>query len=103
MSRFDTYIICTTPRSGSTLLCQMLKATGCAGKPESYFPSPVLKDWMAYYDLDDSDFPDTDSTLCAIFNEVIRRGKAGTDIFGLRMQGKSRAFFLQRVHRLFRW
>lgn len=31
------YLICATPRSGSTLLCEALKATGRAGRPEEYF------------------------------------------------------------------
>jgi LPS sulfotransferase NodH len=32
-----SYLVCATPRSGSTLVCQALKATGVAGKPEEYF------------------------------------------------------------------
>jgi LPS sulfotransferase NodH len=32
-----TYLVCATPRSGSTLLCETLKATGRAGRPEEYF------------------------------------------------------------------
>jgi LPS sulfotransferase NodH len=32
-----SYLICTTPRSGSTLLCEMLTETGVAGRPEEYF------------------------------------------------------------------
>lgn len=32
-----SYLVCATPRSGSTLLCQGLKATGVAGRPEEYF------------------------------------------------------------------
>jgi LPS sulfotransferase NodH len=32
-----SYLICATPRSGSTLLCEALKSTGVAGVPEEYF------------------------------------------------------------------
>lgn len=32
-----SYIVCATPRSGSTLLCHALKETGVAGRPEEYF------------------------------------------------------------------
>jgi LPS sulfotransferase NodH len=32
-----SYLICATPRSGSTLLCEALRATGVAGVPEEYF------------------------------------------------------------------
>jgi trehalose 2-sulfotransferase len=35
-----SYLICGTPRTGSTLLCGLLAATGVAGKPESYFRLP---------------------------------------------------------------
>ena len=32
-----SYLVCATPRSGSTLLCELLKGTGVAGRPEEYF------------------------------------------------------------------
>ena len=32
-----SYFVCSTPRSGSTLLCEALTSTGIAGKPEEYF------------------------------------------------------------------
>ncbi len=32
-----SYLVCATPRSGSTLVCQALKETGVAGRPEEYF------------------------------------------------------------------
>jgi trehalose 2-sulfotransferase len=31
------YLVCATPRSGSTLLCHLLDETGLAGHPEEYF------------------------------------------------------------------
>ena len=31
------YLVCATQRSGSTLLCELLKSTGVAGRPEEYF------------------------------------------------------------------
>jgi LPS sulfotransferase NodH len=32
-----SYFVCTTPRSGSTLLCEALALTGVAGRPAEYF------------------------------------------------------------------
>jgi LPS sulfotransferase NodH len=32
-----SYIVCATPRSGSTLVCHALGETGVAGRPEEYF------------------------------------------------------------------
>ena len=33
----SSYLICTTPRSGSTFLSEALASTGVAGRPEEYF------------------------------------------------------------------
>jgi LPS sulfotransferase NodH len=32
-----SYLVCATPRSGSTLLCETLELTGVAGRPREYF------------------------------------------------------------------
>ncbi len=32
-----SYLICTTPRSGSNFLCEALRGTGVAGRPDEYF------------------------------------------------------------------
>jgi LPS sulfotransferase NodH len=32
-----SYLVCATPRSGSTLLCHLLDQTGIAGQPQEYF------------------------------------------------------------------
>jgi LPS sulfotransferase NodH len=37
MSPTRSYLVCATPRSGSTLVCQALTQTGVAGRPEEYF------------------------------------------------------------------
>lgn len=42
---FDSYLICATPRSGSTLLCGLLDSSGVAGHPASYFNRAGLQDY----------------------------------------------------------
>jgi LPS sulfotransferase NodH len=37
MTPSQSYLVCATPRSGSTLLCHLLDGTGIAGHPEEYF------------------------------------------------------------------
>jgi trehalose 2-sulfotransferase len=37
MTPMLSYLVCATPRSGSTLLCHALDQTGVAGHPEEYF------------------------------------------------------------------
>lgn len=44
-----SYLVCTEPRTGSTLLCDGLASTGVAGRPDEYFPSRTPDDdtyWM---------------------------------------------------------
>lgn len=40
-----SYLLCGTPRTGSTLLCGLLGSTGVAGRPESYFRLPDEHAW----------------------------------------------------------
>lgn len=47
----DSYLICTTPRTGSTLLCGLLASTTVAGQPESYFREPDEQLWADRWDL----------------------------------------------------
>ncbi|GIF53567.1 LPS sulfotransferase NodH [Asanoa ferruginea] len=42
----DAYLLCGTPRTGSTLLCGLLRDTGVAGRPESYFRVPGEELWV---------------------------------------------------------
>lgn len=37
MTPAQSYLICSTPRSGSTLVCQALAQSGVAGRPDEYF------------------------------------------------------------------
>ncbi len=39
---FHGYLLCGSPRSGSTMLCDLLTRTGVAGNPESYFQSQSI-------------------------------------------------------------
>ena len=38
-----SYLVCATQRSGSTLLCELLKDTGVAGRPEEYFEARLAR------------------------------------------------------------
>ena len=49
--RPDSYLICATPRTGSSLLCGLLESTGVAGHPESYFRQPDERMWAARWGI----------------------------------------------------
>ncbi|MCE8006257.1 Stf0 family sulfotransferase [Aestuariivita sp.] len=100
MSEYAAYILCTAPRSGSTLLCTLLTSTGAAGHPRSYFHTPSLADWREGLGLPlPGPAPDLDN-LAEIMDAAKRAGSAGTDLFGLRLQRGSFEFFAQQLDRL---
>ncbi len=93
MHKPAAYIICTSPRSGSTLLCDLLTSTGVAGRAKSYFHQPSLSAWCAYFDLpNDSDATQIE-TLNRVFETARMAGRGDTDIFGLRLQRGSFDYF----------
>ena len=97
MATFDAYVICTSPRSGSTLLCKLLAATGVAGNPASYFHEPSVTEWAADLDLSlDPSLPEP-QVLAQVFAAVIAKGNAGTGLFGLRLQRHSFDFFTKKL------
>ena len=80
------YLLCTAPRSGSTMLCGMLKATGVAGAPQSFFHRPSMADWARSVDL-----PET-APLADILTAI--RGTATGGLFGVRLQQHSFAHLM---------
>ena len=94
MKRYDSYIICTSPRSGSTLLCRMLRNTGLAGHPESWFHRPDIEDWRRALELTDG------ASLQDIVDAAKNAGRAGTDMFGLRLQRHSFDYAMAQFHKL---
>ena len=45
MASASGYVLCGTPRTGSTLLCSLLSSTGVLGHPESYFREADERAW----------------------------------------------------------
>ena len=97
MQRYRSYVICTTPRSGSTLLCRMLAATGIAGDPNSYFHGSSVSEWLSDLDLTFDMNVEPLHVLRSVFDSVRDRGTGDTGIFGLRLQRRSFDFFIRQV------
>lgn len=99
--QYKSFIICTSPRSGSTLLCKLLSATKIAGNPGSHFHTPSVARWLEVYELADANFATERDAVAAIFEAARERGTSDTGIFGLRLQRGSVDFFLQQLGILF--
>ena len=97
MTSYDSYVICTSPRSGSTLLCRLLAATGAAGNPESYFHRSSITDWLTDLELTADPAAPAEETLEAIFRAAVAEGTLDTGVFGLRLQRHSFDFFMAKL------
>jgi LPS sulfotransferase NodH len=86
-------LICTTPRSGSTLLCRYLAATGRAGAPQEYLLESALP--VLYERLGVADFP-------AYFEALLTREVTPNGVFAAKLMGAPDAFagYLARLREL---
>ena len=85
MADISSYIICATPRSGSTLLCDLLAETGVAGQPNSYYRQQDILHWAYAWGVS-PEGPEFDRR----YLDAVRRVGAGkTGVFGLRLMWRS--------------
>ena len=82
---FDGYIICGTPRTGSTLLCNLLASTKTAGNPDSFYGRQFISAWAEEWHLPARDAMSERDFNIAYLKAAITAGKGGTGIFGLRL------------------
>lgn len=101
MRKFQSYVICTSPRSGSTLLCRLLREVGDAGLPDSHFHEPLLEKWFGYYGFRKDDFSTQKDALKAVFHSAYEHGKGAGQVFGLRLQRHSFNFFIEQLSILY--
>jgi LPS sulfotransferase NodH len=75
-----TYIVASTPRSGSSLLCEGLESTGIAGRPAEVFAPDFREQWFDIWALEAS----------APFSEYIaaarRYGTGRNGVYGMKIQ-----------------
>lgn len=83
------------------MLCKLLAATRVVGNPGSLFHKPSIDAWLKYYKLDATAFPSRKATLDGIFDAARARGRGETDVFGLRLQRGSFAFFMDQLDFLY--
>jgi len=82
---FDAYILCGTPRTGSTLLCDLLTSTKRTGAPHSFYRRQNILEWAEEWNLPAPGAVSELDFKLAYLHAAIVAGKGGTDIFGLRL------------------
>src|SRR3989337_3196752 len=82
---FDGYIIWGTPRTGSTLLCNLLTSTKTTGNPDSFYGRKFISWWAEEWRLPSRDTMSERDFNIAYLNAAVVAGKGRTEIFGLRL------------------
>jgi LPS sulfotransferase NodH len=85
MDHSQSYIICATPRSGTTLLCDLLTDTGVAGRPDSFFRLQSRRWWAQYLNVPTAKWTDEYAFDQSFLMAALQEGTAGTRIFGMRL------------------
>lgn len=94
----ESYFICSTPRSGSTLLCDLLKQTSVAGRPNSFYRKQSIDDWVADWGITPGEGLDFERRYLAA---AIRAGTRDTGVFGMRLHSLSLFELLGRLAMLY--
>jgi LPS sulfotransferase NodH len=79
----DSYFICATPRTGSSLLLGLLEATGVAGRPQAYFREPDELLWADRWQIprtSDGGFDYADYVRAAL-----AAGRTENGVFGAKL------------------
>ncbi|SEE18717.1 LPS sulfotransferase NodH [Streptomyces sp. 3213] len=91
----DTYFICATPRTGSSLLLGLLDSTGVAGHPQAYFRSPDEVAWAERWGIPHA------SQRALDYGEFVRAalaaGRTGNGVFGAKLMWGTHAELTDRL------
>jgi trehalose 2-sulfotransferase len=98
---FSSYIIAATPRSGSTLLCDLLSGAGIAGRPQSYYRREDILDYAREWGLSLPDAIGDEAFERSYLVAVQRAGAAQTGVFGLRLMWRTVAELSERLSAIY--
>jgi len=91
----DTYFICATPRTGSSLLLGLLDSTGVAGHPQAYFRSPDEVAWAERWGVAHT------SQRALDYGDFVRAalaaGRTGNGVFGAKLMWGTHAELTSRL------
>jgi LPS sulfotransferase NodH len=114
--RATSYLVVATQRSGSTLLVESLRASGCAGEPQEFFQylpdtgmAPQPREWFAGVDdesilrlldpLEECGTPDT-ATPVAWREHIRSSGRTPNGVWGGKLMWNQTALLQERASRL---
>ncbi|MFJ6086391.1 Stf0 family sulfotransferase [Streptomyces sp. NPDC092369] len=91
----DTYFICATPRTGSSLLLGLLDSTGVAGHPQAYFRSPDEVAWAERWEM--AHTPQGALDYGDFVRAALAEGRTGNGVFGAKLMWGTHAELTDRL------
>jgi trehalose 2-sulfotransferase len=85
------YIVCATPRSGSSLLCEFLRNTFLAGRADEYFNHKSEAIWRAKWGI---------GSTVDYFRWMIERGTSPNGVFGAKIMWEQMAYCVGLLRQL---
>jgi len=95
--RPPSLILCSNPRSGSTLLCDLLAASGVCGRPASFYRSQSIEDYAEQFGMSAYDHATPESFERAYLSGVLQAGRDTTGRFALRLMAENRPQLAERL------
>jgi len=87
MPKYQSIILCANPRSGSTMLCDLMAATGALGKPQSFYRPESIPDWAARLGINHE--PGSEAFESAYLAAIGKQDTDASGTFGLRLMWDS--------------
>lgn len=91
----DTYFICATPRTGSSLLLGLLDSTGVAGHPQAYFRAPDEVAWAERWGI--AHTPQGALDYGEFVRASVAAGRTGNGVFGAKLMWGTHAELTGRL------
>lgn len=95
--RSPSLILCSNPRSGSTLLCDLLTLTGVCGRPASFYRAQSIDEYAERFGMSAYDHPTPESFERAYLAGVIGTGSDASGRFALRLMAENRPQLAARL------
>ncbi len=100
-SRAQSYIICATPRSGTTFLCDLLTETGIAGRPDSFFRLQSRRWWAEHLNVSTEKWTSVNAFDQHFLSAVLQEGTGQTSAFGMRLMWRDFDSLLKELNSIY--
>ena len=95
----SAYVLCGTPRTGSTLVCTLLESTGVAGRPQSYFRHADVDTYATTWGIPCA--PDGRFPFADYLRGAINAGQSANGVFATRIMWGTMAEVVYNLRELY--